>query len=185
MSDFKLIRYRMDPKGKAAENAAGLMGIGMFLRIVYFFALTRLESAGAFLLIFGLILPLIAEVAFIVMIKGLRLNNPWLYAIVGAFLCLVLLVLGFQYGNVLRLVLAILLYLAGGGALVAMVMGFLPNKAVKWGFIGVAAGRLVFFNIVQNVLGFHPVVLVFEVAAMFELLALGCFAATLTEKKKK
>ena len=185
MSKFKPIRYRMDPKGKAADTAAGLMGIGMFLRIVYFFALTRLESVGAFMLIFGLILPLIAEVGFIVMLKGLRLNNPWLYAATGAALCIVLLVLSFQYSSVLRLVLAILMYLVCGGGLIAMVMGFLPNKAVKWGFIAVAAGRLVFFNIVQNVIGFHPVALVFEAAAMLELLALSGFAATLTEKKKK
>ena len=185
MSDFKLIRYRMDPKSKAADTATGLMGIGMFLRIVYFFALTRLESVGAFMLVFGLFLPLIAEVAFIVMMKGLRVNNPWLYAFVGALLCLVLLVLGFRYGSVLRLILAILIYLACGGGLVAMVMGFLPNQAVKWGFIIVAASRLIFFNIVQNVLGFHPVALVFEAAAMLELLALGNFAATLYTKNKK
>lgn len=185
MSKFVPYKYKMDPKSETADKAAGLLGVGMFLRIVYFFALTRLESVGAFMLIFGLILPVIAEVAFIVMLKGLRLNNPWLYAATGAALCIVMLVLSFQYNSVLRLVLAILIYLACCGSLIAMVMGFLPNKAVKWGFIAVAAGRLVFFNIVQNVIGFHPVALVFEAAAMLELLALSGFAATLYTRKKK
>lgn len=185
MNKLKRVRYDMDPKSKTADTAAGLMGIGMFLRIVYFFALTRLETVDVFMLVFGLVLPLIAQTAFIVMLKALHLNNPWLYAVVGAFHCVVLLILCTQYAGLLRLILGIVMYLACGAGLVVTALGIVNNKLIKWGFFAVAAGRLVFFNIVQNVFGFHPVTLVFEVAAMFELLALGGFLANLYVKKKE
>lgn len=183
MSKKKLIRYKMDPKSAAADRAAGLMGIGMFLRIVFFFALTRLEAAGAFMLIFGLILPLVAEVAFIVLLKVLRFNNPQMYILIGALICGVLTVLSFQYAGVLRMILGILVYLGCCGGLMAMIMGFVPSNWVKWGFWAVAAGRFLFFNLIQNVFGLHPAALVFEAAAMLELLALSFFTDTLKSKK--
>ena len=45
------------------------------------------------------------------------------------------------------------------------------------------SGRFLFFNLIQNVFGLHPAALVFEAAAMLELLALSFFTDTLKSKK--
>ena len=183
MNMKRALHCRIDFKGEQVAKTAGLMGIAMFLRIVYFFALTRLEQVGAFLLIFGLTLPVLIEVAYIVMLKVLRFPNAIAYTMMGTGLCLVLFVLSFQYAGILRLILGLFVYLVAGGALMAMILGFVPAKMVKWGLIGLAAGRLIFFNLFQNLFGLHLVTLVFEAAAMVELLALATFTTTLKMKK--
>jgi len=183
MSKRRLPWYTVDTKSEAAAKSAGFMGIAMFLRIVYFFAMTRLEDTDQFMLIFGLVLPVAVEITYLILMKGLRQNNLWLYAITGAVQMVILIVLCFQYQNTLRLVLGILVYLLCGAGLIVMALGLIKNKLVLWSILAVAVGKVLFYNLVQNILGLRIIPLVFEMAAVMELLALCALAASVKKRK--
>ena len=183
MARRKTKRFWIDLGSEQVSNMACVMGVALFLRIAYFFGFTRLESAGFMHITFGLVLPLILEAGFLVLIKGVRFRNTELYGLLGAGICLMLFFQCFRYESVLRMALGFSACLGCGATMIAMLRGLVDQRTVKWIFIGVAVGRLVLFNIVQNLLGLHLITLIFEVSAMFDLVALGLFAGCVQSKK--
>lgn len=183
MAGRKVKRFRIDLGSEQIVNMTCIMGVALFARIVYFFGLTRLEEAGFMHLTFGLILPLMLEAVLIVLIRGIRFHNPGLYILLCAALCLMLFFQCFRYDSILRMILGFVSYLACGAAFVALLGGFLNEKIVKWTLLAVAAGRLIFFNLFQNVFGLHLIILIYEIAAILDLVAMGMFAEELRTKK--
>lgn len=175
--------YKIDYDSTNVQRAVVLIGWAMFLRIVYFFALTKLEQAGFFRICFGLVLPLLTEATFLVMIRGLQKKNTWLYCIMASVMGLWLLIQAFGTGDVLRTIAEILLYILCTAAPMMLFYGYIPKNIAKWLLVGAAVARLLLFNLVQNFFGLHWITLVFEISAMLELVGLGFFMDGMYTKK--
>ena len=183
MAHYRKPRYWMDLTADKTYWPVTILGVAFFLRMAYFFGFTRLESVGFWNLLVGLILPLAAEVAFIVLLRGLRYPKVNIYLLIGATLCATLLLQSFQFDSVLRIIVAVGAYLICVMAVLGVMLGYLTLDMGKWILFGTAAGRLLFFNLVQNVFGLHWITLIFEAAAIFDLAAVGFFVNNLRKSK--
>ena len=178
-------KYQMDFKGKPHQAAAAFMGGAFFLRIAYYFGFTRPEEAGFLNLLMYLILPLLIEGAFMVMIRGLRVNLSEAYTIMGAAYCIILLLQSFQTGNLLRVILAVIAYLACAAALVGTGWGVL-NKSLTTGILLVTlAVRLLVFDLSGYVFALRVIPFIREAAALCGIASLACLSGGLKDKKRK
>ena len=101
---------------------------------------------------------------------------------IGAALCLLLLVNGFGSGDVLRIVLSILIYLAAGLVLLATAGGYLPGKLLSSVLFALPLiCRLLFYSLGK--LGLIQWFL--EASTLFILASLFCLTRTFTEQKKR
>lgn len=183
MAKIKIHKYQMDPDGKFHLATTALMGLSFFLRAAYYFGFTRPENAGGFELLMLLILPMLLEIGFMVMIRGLKLNLPGIYGIMGATFCAILLIQSFCVGGVLRIILAILAYMICGAALVGVGWGLL-SKSLGVTVLGLTfAIRLLAFDL-KYLLGLRLVVFMREVAGLCAILALAFLCAGFFEKDK-
>lgn len=121
-------RYRMNFSSPWLTGYCVLCGIAVFLRCVFYFLCTDIASCGAGEIIFSLALPLILLCGIIVLVRIIRLNAPGIMAILGASMCLLLLINGFDTGNFLRLLFSVVGYAAGGALLFLTIAGFVPTR---------------------------------------------------------
>jgi len=122
------VRYGMDFTCKWSGLCIILMGLSFFLRIVYYFGLVNLEDIGGGEVFGCLILPLIVCGTFIILFRALKWNAPGIYAILGAFLCILLLIWNFSSGDGLRIILSVPAYIASAIILLATAGGYIPTK---------------------------------------------------------
>lgn len=175
-------RYIVDFGSKWITRCSALMGISLFVRVVYFFGLVNLMQMDAFHVIFDMILTMGLSVAFLVFSAALRKNVPGLYAIMGAGFCLLLLISSFFTGDALRIVLAVLGYILAGGVLVITVAGYLPGKLLSSVlFVLPVAVRILFY-------GFGKIGLfqwVLELSVLLIMASLFCLTRALIPLKDK
>ena len=181
----KTYRYSMDFDGRAHFAAAAFMGGAFFLRIVYYLGFTRPEAVGAWNLLIFLILPVLLEAAYMVMIRGLRMDLPGVYGIMGAAYCLLLLLQSFQSGNVLQIILSIIAYLACAAAVLGTGAGMLSKSLVVAVLVVTFCVRLLVFDLSGYILSFRLIAFIREAAALCGLLGLICLNVGLVDKKKR
>ncbi len=121
-------RYSMDFKSKWLTRSAGVMGVSLFVRVVYFFGLMNFAECGAFQVIFDMILTMGLSITFLILVAALRRNAPGLYGILGCAFLLLMMITTFPGGNVLRIILAVLGYTLAGAVLIGTFGGFIPGK---------------------------------------------------------
>lgn len=184
MAKIKLHKYHMDPEGKYHMGTAALMGASFFLRCAYYFGFTRPESAGAWNLLVFLILPMLLEAGFMVMVRGIRLDLPGVYGIMGAVYCMLMLLQSFQLGSVLRVILAIIGFVICGGALVGVGWGILSKSLGVTALLVTFSVRLLAFDL-GYLRRLRLVALIRECAGLCAILALAMLCAGLVETTKK
>lgn len=139
-------RYQMDFESSWLHWSAICVGVAMFLRVIYFLGLQYLEAAGA--LIWSLWIPLGLGLVYVVLLRGIRLNTPLAYALIGVMMCLCLLVGAFTSGHILKILLGSLGYLACCGILVICVSGYLPGRLPAAVCFGILLGcRVLLFDL--------------------------------------
>ena len=176
------LRYQIDFNGKWAQPAALLMGLAFFLRLVYYLCLVSLHDCGFGEILFSMLLPLLLTCGYIILLRVLKTNAPGIYGIIGAALCLLLLINSFWCGDPLRIVLSILIYLSAGLILLATAGGYLPGKLLSSVlFVLPLICRLLFYSLGK--LGIIPWFL--EASTLFILASLFCLTRTFTETKKR
>lgn len=183
MAKIKTHKYRMDCDGKHHLGATALMGGAFFLRAAYYFGFTRPETVGVWNLIVFLILPMLLEAAFMVMIRGVKLNLPGVYGIMGAVYCLLLILQSFQLGSVLRMILAIIGYLICGAALVGVGWGLLSKSLGVTVLLVVLVVRFFAFDL-SYILNLRVIGFIREAAGLCGILAMVFLCGGLTEKKR-
>ena len=140
--------YVIDFKSPWATRCGALLGVSLFIRVVYFFGLRNLTECGAGTVIFDMILTMGLCVGFLVLFSAMRRNVPGIYAIMGAGFCLLLMISTFASGDALRIVLAVLGYILAGGVLVLTIGGYLPGKLLSSVlFLLTAVVRLLAFDL--------------------------------------
>lgn len=148
------LRYQMDFSSKWVRNSAFLIGLSFFARILYSFVFSDVTQFSVGTWIFQLILPLLACISYIVLIRLVKWNAPGVYAILGTVLCLFVIVWNFSSGNILRVILSILFYTAASVALLGTAAGFFPGKFIpSIIFAALFAFRMLFYFPVQSGIG--------------------------------
>ena len=184
MSKIKLHKYHMDLEGKFHVGAAALMGASFFLRAAYYFGFTRPEDAGVWSLLVFLIFPMLLEAAFMVMLRGVSLDLPGVYGIMGAVYCALMILQSFQLGGILRVLLAIVGFVICGGALVGVGWGVLSKSLGVTALLVTFFVRLLAFDL-GYLLRLRLVAFIREAAGLCAVLALAFLCAGLVERKRK
>ncbi len=162
-------RYQMDFNGKWMKGSLLGVAFAVILLAAYYLCWPGLQGVGVAEILFSMALPMIIATAYIVLARLMRLNAPGVYAIIGAALCVVLIISLLDMGLV-RLVLGILCYILGGAALLACAGGFLPGRLpVSLIFSAAFAVRLVL-----DLLNFRATHWLAEGAILAILLSLIC-----------
>ena len=180
---WKREEYHVDVESGGVFGCSALMGIALFLRVMYYFGFTRTETVGFGELLLWLILPLMLEVSFMVLLRGFELDAPGLFGILGTASCLLLVLQCIGYDSILRMIFGIIIYIVCGGIYLAVSAGFLRIELGKWLLFGTAAVRIA-LDVGPYVLQFHPVQLMIEAAGICVVLGLGCFMAGLRRAEK-
>lgn len=165
---------KVDVDSRNVVYAATLMGASFFMRSVFYFGLSRLEELGAGELLLSMILPMLLELGFLILLRGVRLNVPNVYSSMGAVYCLLLLLQSFGHGSILRTILEIVIYLACAALLVLVGMKLMKNELAAIAFFAAALVRIL-FDLGPYIFKFRLIALLPEAAAISGLLALGLF----------
>lgn len=121
-------QYQMNFYAKAVTASCAFMGLSLFLRMLHYMGFYSLSSFGFVTILFRIILPIAAAIAYIVLLRCLRWNAPGLYGILGCVFCLLALIGNLSSGSVFRIILSAVWYPAAALILLAMVSGFVPGK---------------------------------------------------------
>lgn len=177
-------RYHVDMESGGIFACTALMGVSLFLRVMYYFGFTRTETVGFGELLLWLILPLLLEASFIILLRGFRMDAPGLYGILGTACCLLLLLQSMGYDSLLRMILGIIIYVICGGILLGVTAGLLSSQIGVTLFFVTGVVRIL-LDVKPYILEFHPVALMIEAAGVCMVLALGCLATGLKKGKTK
>lgn len=174
-------RYKIDFASKWLMPSALLMGLSFFLRIVFYFGLTNLSTCSVGEVLFWMVLPLLLTGGYVVFMSALKRNAPGVYGLIGAGLCLLMIVWSFPTGDVLRIVLSVLVYFAAGVVLIGTTGGYLPGRLLASTlFVLPACARFLFY---RGNLGLFDWVL--ELSVLSLLVSLFCLTRSLKESRKK
>lgn len=172
--------FTMNFKTRWSTLAAVFLALSFFLRVIHFTILSNITTFGGGALFLHLILPLLLCIIGMILFRALRLRHPLIYAILGALLCIMLLIWNCSSGNVLRIVLSVIWYLVCGSALVMTALGFIPWKLpVSTAFAVALFVRLFVYDLGKIAkLGWVP-----EGSALCILAALFCMTRCFSEVK--
>lgn len=126
----QLVRYKIDFSHKCAVISGGLMGISVFLQVLYFTLVKPMPDCGSAELTLFFWFPLVLEAAWIVLLRGVKFNAPGVLGIVGVIVSLLLITQSFFGGGALLTILSIALYVLAGAALLTVCGGFLPYRSL-------------------------------------------------------
>ncbi len=174
---LKICRCRMKMESGWLTASGCLMGLAFFLQAVHYFAIDNILQMGIGSVIFLLILPMLAEAAWFVPLRGLRLDWPVYYIAAGGVLCLLILVQTAMMGDVIGAIVWSLLLLGAIVVLGLALFGKLRFDIAGWVLTGITVLRL----ILGGISGFLA-----EAAAVLTLaaLVLFCFGSTIPKGKK-
>lgn len=185
MAQKKLKRYRIKWEGKSIHAAMMFLGLAFFLRAVYYFGCTPIETVGFWELLTWLILPMLLEGLMIVLLRILKWDAPGVYSILAAAMGFLLILQSFGSGSVLRIVLSILANVGCGVLIVGIAGGYLSKQIGVTAYLITALMRFICFELVPYVFGLEIVAFVKEATGLFVLLALVGLTNSFKEVTKK
>ena len=115
---------------------------------------SRRFRAVDILLILMVILPMLFEAAWCVLLQGIRLKPAFVFGILGAAICVLLMAQGLYEGGFFRVTLSAIMYPIAALFLVIIVWGYFPYRL--FGFVALAA------VVVLRILFFGPIVQLFR-----------------------
>lgn len=135
----QIARYKIEFDSIWITGSALLMGIATFIQAFYFLALGKYETVTGAYLAFFMIVPMVLEVAWFVLLKGVKLNAAGIYGILSILVMISVVIQNYFGHNVLQMVLSTIACLGLAGLALMITGGYFPYKLT-----GVAAFGLVF-----------------------------------------
>jgi len=129
--------YQMNFLGKSVTTSGAFMGLSLFLRMLHYAGFNSPVSFGIGTVIFSIVLPTAATIAYIVLLKCLHWNAPGIYGIIGSVFCILTLIWNLSCGNALRALLSIPWYPIAALILLATVAGYVPGKLLSCLFFAI------------------------------------------------
>lgn len=180
----KTTQCSLDAKGKWGSRAAAWMGLSFFLRMVYYFGLKNLNDLPGGEIFFSVVLALIVSVGFILVLKLPKLSYPIAAgALAVAYAADYFFMEQMNFGGVL----SGLLLLAVAGAVLAAVLGYIPErKWLLWAGMAALGFRVLFVDLFGYILPLSRIDLVAYIpmaSNLFGAAAVCCLCAALELKK--
>lgn len=169
----RMKQYRMEYNGKGLFTAATLLGFSLFLRVLFYFGFTEIESVEIKEIILFLGMPALFDITFIVLLRGIRLKQTLVFGILGALYFLLLTVQCFQYGDLLGMILSVCFYVICGALFVVISLGLLSKEIGVTACAATAVMRLVFSGVLFRGIEMGLAVVVAEVCTFFVLCSLS------------
>ena len=184
----RLVEYRINFDKPWAQYSAALMGIFIFLRTIWYFAGAASTELAKGELWLHMILPVFLGVVYIGLLRGVQLNYPIVYGVVGTLFCGLMISLNLQYAAGFLVFLTAIFYCLGALVLLATVLGFLTNRLYLLGTFAVLAVMQYFVSDVGNYIvhfSFSQVTMLLrEASNLFGAASISVFAASLVGKKR-
>lgn len=185
----RFVQYRVDFKKPWAQYSAVLMGIFIFFRAVWYFAGAAPSGVAKGELWLHMILPLVLGTVYIVLLRGVQLNQPIVYGIIGTVFCSLMMALNFQYPLGFLVILTVLFYGLAALVLLATVLGFLTNRLYLLGIFAVLTVLQYFVSGVggylANISLSNAAMLLREASNLFVAASFSVFAASLVGRKNR
>lgn len=83
----RVCRFRMNMSGYGVAVSGLFMGVYFFLHVLYYFGFGDVVSMDKNALWMNIILPLGVSGLFFALLRGVQINVPVIYAVLGLFLC--------------------------------------------------------------------------------------------------
>ncbi len=119
-------RYRIDFESDWVRWASMCVGASILLLVVRYLVLQYFEAPGHHT--WNLWVPMGLGTILIILLRGIRLNVPVVYAVLGSMICVWLIIRLFGTGNTFRIVLGTAGYLFSAAVLIFCAGGFLPGR---------------------------------------------------------
>ncbi len=126
----QVVRYRLNFEGEWVTTSCVFMALAFFLQAVYFFGFANLRQIGFFAIVFQMILPMLLELAWLVLLRGIQLNAPGIYGILAAVLCVLVMVQTVFTGALLAAILSVPALLIAGLLVLAVTGGMVGRRYV-------------------------------------------------------
>lgn len=123
-------RLEFDLTGKWGNASLLCMAFSVFLRIVYYFGMTAFADHGFLEIVFSMLLPLALCIGYVVLLHIRKWNAPGTYGLIGAALCVLLILWSFSSGNFFRIVLSAAWYAIAAGVLLFVAGGSYHAKGL-------------------------------------------------------
>lgn len=121
-------RYKMDFSCRSIWLSAICMGAALFLLVLHYLAFRYFTDTPMVELTVFLWVPAFLILAYVILLRIVRLNAPGIYAIIGALVCILLLVWECMGGNMVHILLFGALYIISAGILILCCGGYLPGR---------------------------------------------------------
>ena len=175
----------MNFDSKWVANASLCMGISLFASALYYLGFTNFKDVPGLELAFCFWLPMILGFTYLVLIRVKQWNAPGAYAILGAVMCLMLVLQTVVTGNTAEIIIALPLYILSALVLVVVMGGFFPAKLPAMLMFGVTIGvRVMFFDLVGLTLA-QWITEAAKLACLASLLFLPMGTKEITKKRRE
>ena len=179
----QVARIYMKLNGEWAERAGFLAGCAFFLRIVYYFGFMNVTQIGFWEILSGMILPMALWIAFMVLMRGMRLNAPGMYALLLCGFCLLTILESFGSGMVAHIILSILCYPLLGALILATTGGYLDNKNyLAAASMAILVLRFLIFDLRTYILNFSLISFIPEASTLCGIGVVFCLAMSLKKR---
>jgi len=180
----KIVVYDLDFQTVWHQWSAALVGAFLFLRILLYLGIRSLADISGWQLWMELILPVIIGVGYIGLLRGVQLNRPLVYGILGAVFCVFMIACGFSSGNTFRALIGLVWYLLTAAALLATVTGFVSNRLIILVcFAAPCIFRIFADHIIGKLMHLQLASLIPDLAIVCALAGFACLAPALTGRK--
>ena len=179
----QICRYYLKLNGEWAERAGFLAGLAFFLRIVYYFGFMNIAQIGFWEILTGMVLSMGIWIAFMVLMRGFRLNAPGLYALILCGFCLLTGLESFDSGMIAHIVLSVLCYPALGALLIGTTGGYLDSKNyLAAASMAILVLRFLIFDVKTYLLSFSLIAFIPEAATLCGIGVIFCLAMSLKKR---
>lgn len=132
-------QFKVDFSGKYLASSCTLAGAALFLRVVYFSLIKPISVCSGWMLTVAFWLPLLAEIAWIFLMRVMKPHTTDFYGVFAAILCVLMILQCYYFGSILLALLLTLFYLLSGVVLLAVCYGWLPYRRLAVMALCVAA----------------------------------------------
>lgn len=124
----QIAQYKLNFDSAWMTFSGVLMGVSFFMQAVYFLGIVKLQGLDLPMLVLHLIGPMSLEFAWLVLLRGFKLNAAGVYGLLGILVLSLLLAQSVIYGTLWQIVTSFLILIIGSVTLIFITGGFFPYK---------------------------------------------------------
>lgn len=144
--------YKLKKESKWLTASAVMMGLAFFLRAFDFLGLRLMQGVGVRDVILYMIVPMLAEAVWCVYVRSGRNYSAKFGGVLGAVLCLIVMVQTFFCGTVFLIVIGVLSCLLAGATIVLITWGFIASRHLGLLVLAaITAIRILLFGVIGHI----------------------------------